>query len=56
MDNLLEYKCPCCGGAIEFDSSLQQLKCPYCDTVFDVETLKDYDRELKSDFVIRDII
>lgn len=49
MDNLLEYKCPCCGGAIEFDSSLQQLKCPYCDTVFDVETLKDYDRELKSD-------
>ncbi len=49
MDNLLEYKCPCCGGSIEFNSDLQQMKCPYCDTVFDVETLKDYDNELKNE-------
>lgn len=43
MANLHEYKCPCCGGGIEFDSSLQLLKCPYCDTEFDPETLKGYD-------------
>lgn len=43
MTELLEYKCPCCGGAIEFDSRSQNLKCPYCDTEFDVDTLKSYD-------------
>ena len=32
MSDLLEYKCPCCGGAIEFNSTLQKMKCPYCDT------------------------
>ena len=46
---LKEYKCPCCGGAIEFDSSLQKMKCPYCDTEFEMETLAAYDEELKGD-------
>ncbi len=49
VDNLIEYKCPCCGGKIEFDSGLQKMKCPFCDTEFDVETLKNYDDILKSD-------
>ncbi len=49
MSALLEYKCPCCGGAIAFDSSLQKLKCPYCDTEFELETLKSYDEQLRSD-------
>lgn len=49
MSALLEYKCPRCGGAIEFDSSLQKMKCPYCDTEFDVQTLIDYDEDLKND-------
>lgn len=44
-----EYKCPCCGGAISFDSSLQKLKCPYCDTEFDVKTFASYDEHLKKD-------
>ena len=30
MNALQEYKCPCCGGAIEFNSRLQKMKCPYC--------------------------
>ena len=47
MTKLLQYKCPCCGGAIEFDSESQKMKCPYCDTEFDTETLKAYDAELK---------
>lgn len=48
MANLIEYKCPCCGGAIEFDSSLQKMKCPYCDTEFEMEILKKYDEDLKN--------
>lgn len=37
MSELKEYKCPACGGAMEFDSKLQKLKCPYCDTEMDIE-------------------
>lgn len=49
MASLLEYKCPCCGGKIEFDSSIQKPKCPYCDTEFNIADLSAYDDELKSD-------
>jgi len=37
---LLEYKCPNCGADIEFDSNSQRMKCPYCDSEFDIEELK----------------
>lgn len=47
MTQLLQYKCPCCDGAIEFDSTAQKMKCPYCDTEFEPETLISYDEELK---------
>jgi len=49
MAALQEYKCPCCGGAIAFDSALQKMKCPYCDTEFEMETLVSYDNELKNE-------
>lgn len=49
MSQLQEYKCPCCGGAISFDAALQKLKCPYCDTEFETETLASYDNVLKGD-------
>lgn len=49
MAQLLEYKCPCCGGAISFDSSLQKMKCPYCDTEFEMETLAQYDDALNNE-------
>ena len=49
MQTLQEYKCPCCGGAIAFDSDSQKMKCPYCDTEFDVETLQGYDAVLKNE-------
>ncbi len=35
-----EFKCPCCDGAVEFDSTSQKMKCPYCDTEFDVADLQ----------------
>ncbi len=49
MSELQGYKCPCCGGAITFDSATQNMCCPYCGTQFDVDTLVSYDAELKSD-------
>ena len=30
MATMTEYKCPCCGGAIEFDTHSQNMKCPFC--------------------------
>lgn len=48
MSTLLEYKCPKCGGAIEFDSSSQKMKCPYCDSEFDIEAMKAFDEALNS--------
>lgn len=49
MSTLLEYKCPSCSGAIAFNSELQKMQCPYCDSEFDVEILKNYDDVLKAD-------
>ena len=49
MQSLQEYKCPCCGGAIAFDSTLQKMKCPYCDTEFEMDALKGYDEELQGE-------
>ena len=45
---ILEYKCPCCGGIIEFDSGLQQMKCPYCETTFDPAALMEMDEALNN--------
>ena len=43
MATLQEYKCPCCGGAIAFDSNVQKMKCPFCDTEFEMDALKAQD-------------
>ena len=48
MAVLQQYKCPCCDGAIEFDSQLQKMKCPFCDSEFEMETLKQYDAALNA--------
>ena len=39
MATLMEQKCPCCGGAVKFDTGSQKLKCPFCDTEFDIESM-----------------
>lgn len=44
MADIREYKCPACGGAMEFDSSSQKMKCPYCDTEISIE---DYEKMIK---------
>jgi DNA-directed RNA polymerase subunit RPC12/RpoP len=42
MPSVLEYKCPCCNAGINFDSTLQRMKCPYCETEFDAEALRQF--------------
>lgn len=48
MSNQIEYKCPCCGGSIVFDSKSQKMKCPYCESEFELEALKQYDEDLNN--------
>lgn len=36
MSTVTEQKCPCCGGAVEFNVGVQKLKCPFCDTEFEI--------------------
>lgn len=50
MAETMEYKCPACGGAMEFNSELQKMKCPYCDTVMEMdEYQKLLEKENKED-------
>jgi len=46
---LMEYKCPNCDGAVNFDAKIQQIKCPFCDSEFDVAALKNLDEILKNE-------
>ena len=46
MAVLQNFKCPCCDGAIEFDSSSQKMKCPYCSSEFEVSDLQAYSNAL----------
>ena len=48
MSDLHEYKCPACGGALAFDSGLQKMKCPYCDSVYELSSLQNVDNELNT--------
>ena len=46
MAHIIEYKCPCCGGIVEFDSASQKMKCPYCETTFDPSAMLEKDEAL----------
>ncbi|MDR1410478.1 MAG: hypothetical protein LBJ12_09540 [Oscillospiraceae bacterium] len=46
MSQLLEYKCPNCGGAIAFSPGAQELVCPYCNGHFPVQSLQSMDSAL----------
>ena len=43
MASLMEYKCPNCGGKIEFNVASGNLKCPFCGTEYKLEDLKAYE-------------
>ena len=46
MSEILEYKCPNCGGSMEFDTATQNMKCPFCDSVFNIADLQQMDQGL----------
>ncbi len=46
MQTVLDYKCPSCGGKAEFDSQSQMMKCPFCDTTFDISAMEEMDQIL----------
>lgn len=48
MSDVIEYKCPACGGKLEFNSGSQKMKCPFCESEFDVDSLKEHDDALVS--------
>lgn len=47
MGSLVEFECPCCGGKVEFDSKTQEMKCPFCDSKFDIEAINQFEAEQK---------
>ncbi len=49
MAELLVYKCPNCGGSVEFNSELQKLQCPFCDAEFEIEELNAFNEELNNE-------
>ena len=46
MAQAIEYKCPRCGGIVEFDSTLQKMKCPYCDSIYEISDFESNDAGL----------
>lgn len=41
MSPIVTFKCPSCGGYLEFDPTLQKFKCPYCAQEFSEEALRE---------------
>lgn len=46
-ENNLTYKCPNCGGALEFDIKAQKVKCHHCGVEFDTKEVQEYEEKLK---------
>ena len=42
-----EYKCPCCGGNLAFNSELGKLHCPFCENDFDISVFKEYEKAVE---------
>ena len=47
-NQVLEYKCPNCGGFLQFGEDHQKMECPFCDSHFDIEEVLGQDENLKS--------
>ena len=46
MSAVMEYKSPCCGAGLQFDSRLQKLACSSCGNAFDMEAVEEYNRSV----------
>lgn len=43
--DFVQYKCPCCGAALQFSPETQKLSCESCGNQYDLETLRQYEKE-----------
>ena len=50
MSGMEQFKCPSCGGSVEFNAGTQKMKCPYCDSEFDIGALKKKEETLKEGY------
>ena len=48
-EKTISYKCPNCNATLEYDARGGNMHCDYCDSDFDVDTLKEYDDILKQE-------
>lgn len=46
MSDLQQFKCPACGGTIQYDGSTNKLKCEYCGNTFELDSLQQYQQDL----------
>jgi DNA-directed RNA polymerase subunit RPC12/RpoP len=44
--NVLEYKCPCCGAGLKFSGAQKKLSCEYCDNTFELDAVREYNDSL----------
>ena len=53
-DQVLEYKCPCCGAGLKFSQDGQNMACEYCGNTFEIEVVKAYNATLAPDEFVWD--
>ncbi|MBQ7849458.1 MAG: TFIIB-type zinc ribbon-containing protein [Clostridia bacterium] len=49
MSSTVMFKCPCCGGYLEFDASLQKFKCLYCGQVLSEDDLREQSEQREAE-------
>lgn len=49
MSEMLGYKCPNCNATLIFDAKSGNMRCEYCESEFDPDTLKAYDEVLNEE-------
>jgi DNA-directed RNA polymerase subunit RPC12/RpoP len=47
MAELMDYKCPACSGALEFDPATQKMLCPFCGSSFEMAQLQAKDVQMQ---------
>ena len=45
-NQVLEYKCPSCGGGLHFNQDNQQMLCPFCESQFEIEDVLKHNTQL----------
>ncbi len=49
MSTAMTFKCPCCGGYLEFDPSKQKFKCLYCGQLLSEDDLREQSEQRRAE-------